>query len=202
VGWFMWTPKQSLVADTTGYGLRIDVDGTQDYQYSTQFGISNSNPNPLNDTPGVKPLPVNKPLSIDNKPLPVDKPTTPTPGNPTPANPNVVYQTHYVTVTDCSCPTGVPSPPGYGTPGTPGHGTPGYGTPGTPGHGTPGYGTPGYSPAYPSGVPGKYHNSSISNTTYGGPAQYTGAATHAKAGGLLIAFAAGIGTFYSTFFCY
>jgi hypothetical protein len=198
VGWFMWTPKQSLVADTTGYGLRIDVDGTQDYQYSTQFGISNSNPTPLNNTPGVKPLsvdnkplpvdkplpinkplPVYKPLSVDNKPLPVDKPTTPTPGNPT-----VVYQTHYVTVTDCSCPTGVPSAPGYGTPGTPGHGTPGYGTPG--------YGTPGYSPAYPSGVPGKYHNTSITNTTYGGPAQYTGEATHVKAGGLLIAFAAGI----------
>ena len=37
----MWTPSTSLEPDVTHYGLQIIVDGTGQYQYSTQFGISN-----------------------------------------------------------------------------------------------------------------------------------------------------------------
>ena len=37
----MWTPSTSLEPDVTHYGLQIIVDGTGEYQYSTQFGISN-----------------------------------------------------------------------------------------------------------------------------------------------------------------
>ncbi|KAL8809093.1 MAG: hypothetical protein Q9223_000148 [Gallowayella weberi] len=41
-GLFVWTPPPNLVADTTGYALRIIVaDGSGRFQYSNQFGISN-----------------------------------------------------------------------------------------------------------------------------------------------------------------
>ncbi|KAE8151875.1 Ser-Thr-rich glycosyl-phosphatidyl-inositol-anchored membrane family-domain-containing protein [Aspergillus avenaceus] len=40
-GKFEWTPSTSLEDDTTHYGLMIVVEGTGQYQYSTQFGISN-----------------------------------------------------------------------------------------------------------------------------------------------------------------
>lgn len=43
-GTFSWTPATSLEADVTGYGLQIIVTGTGQFQYSTQFGISNANP--------------------------------------------------------------------------------------------------------------------------------------------------------------
>ncbi|MCJ1347262.1 hypothetical protein MMC31_005484 [Peltigera leucophlebia] len=41
-GTFSWTPSTSLVADVTHYGLQIIVTGTGQFQYSTQFGISNA----------------------------------------------------------------------------------------------------------------------------------------------------------------
>ncbi|RAQ80964.1 extracellular serine-threonine rich protein [Aspergillus flavus] len=42
-GKFEWTPSTSLEADVTHYGLLLVVEGTGQYQYSTQFGISNPN---------------------------------------------------------------------------------------------------------------------------------------------------------------
>lgn len=41
-GTFSWTPSTALTADVTHYGLQIIVTGTGQFQYSTQFGISNS----------------------------------------------------------------------------------------------------------------------------------------------------------------
>jgi hypothetical protein len=43
-GSFVWTPSTDLVPDTTHYGLLLVVDADGEYQYSTQFGISNPNP--------------------------------------------------------------------------------------------------------------------------------------------------------------
>jgi len=40
-GSYVWTPSSSLEADVARYGIQIIVDGTGQYQYSTQFGISN-----------------------------------------------------------------------------------------------------------------------------------------------------------------
>jgi hypothetical protein len=40
-GTFVWTPSTSLVPDTTHYGILLVVTATGQYQYSTQFGISN-----------------------------------------------------------------------------------------------------------------------------------------------------------------
>ncbi|CAI7573452.1 unnamed protein product [Penicillium glandicola] len=39
-GEFQWTPSSDLEADTTHYGLLLVVEGTGQYQYSTQFGLS------------------------------------------------------------------------------------------------------------------------------------------------------------------
>ncbi|KXG47050.1 Cell wall beta-glucan synthesis [Penicillium griseofulvum] len=39
-GEFKWTPGSDLEADVTHYGLLLVVEGTGQYQYSTQFGIS------------------------------------------------------------------------------------------------------------------------------------------------------------------
>lgn len=40
-GKLTWIPATNLEANVTGYGLQIIVTGTGQYQYSTQFGISN-----------------------------------------------------------------------------------------------------------------------------------------------------------------
>lgn len=40
-GSFTWTPSTELEPDVTHYGLLLVVEGSGQYQYSTQFGISN-----------------------------------------------------------------------------------------------------------------------------------------------------------------
>lgn len=40
-GHFDWTPSSELEPDTTHYGLMIVVEGSGQYQYSTQFGVKN-----------------------------------------------------------------------------------------------------------------------------------------------------------------
>ncbi|MDI1490084.1 MAG: hypothetical protein OHK93_001284 [Ramalina farinacea] len=40
-GRYSWTPPTSLENDVSHYGIKIVVDATGDYQYSTQFGIVN-----------------------------------------------------------------------------------------------------------------------------------------------------------------
>ncbi|KAF9887820.1 hypothetical protein FE257_009626 [Aspergillus nanangensis] len=40
-GKFVWTPGSQLENDVTHYGLLLVVEGTGQYQWSTQFGISN-----------------------------------------------------------------------------------------------------------------------------------------------------------------
>ncbi|KAF3933200.1 hypothetical protein ABW20_dc0103955 [Dactylellina cionopaga] len=40
-GSYIWTPKTDLTPDTSRYGLQLIIDSNGQYQYSTQFGISN-----------------------------------------------------------------------------------------------------------------------------------------------------------------
>ncbi|KAK6341399.1 hypothetical protein TWF696_008475 [Orbilia brochopaga] len=42
-GSYSWTPKADLVPDVTHYGIQVIIDANGQYQYSTQFGISNAN---------------------------------------------------------------------------------------------------------------------------------------------------------------
>ncbi|KAL4892174.1 Ser-Thr-rich glycosyl-phosphatidyl-inositol-anchored membrane family-domain-containing protein [Aspergillus ambiguus] len=44
-GEYTWTPGAHLEPDTTHYGLLLVVEGTGQYQWSTQFGIKNPNYN-------------------------------------------------------------------------------------------------------------------------------------------------------------
>ncbi|PGH10180.1 hypothetical protein AJ80_07539 [Polytolypa hystricis UAMH7299] len=43
-GSFVWTPSTELEADVSHYGIQIIVEGTGQYQYSTQFGVENETP--------------------------------------------------------------------------------------------------------------------------------------------------------------
>lgn len=42
-GTYVWTPSTDLAPGTSGYGIQLICDDTGEYQYSTQFGISNPN---------------------------------------------------------------------------------------------------------------------------------------------------------------
>jgi hypothetical protein len=42
-GSYSWTPSTYLVPDVTHYGIKLIVDSNGQYQYTTQFGISNPN---------------------------------------------------------------------------------------------------------------------------------------------------------------
>ena len=53
-GNYWWTPSDDLEPGETGYGIQLIVDATGQYQYSTQFGISN---------PGWIPKPSHGPYS-------------------------------------------------------------------------------------------------------------------------------------------
>ena len=56
-GNYIWTPSNQL-ADSlgdTGYGIQLIVDATGQYQYTTQFGISNTDYNPETDNHPPKP---------------------------------------------------------------------------------------------------------------------------------------------------
>ncbi|PKX89591.1 GPI anchored serine-threonine rich protein [Aspergillus novofumigatus IBT 16806] len=50
-GSYSWTPSTDLENDVTHYGLLLVVEGTGQYQWSTQFGISN--PEEAADTPAA-----------------------------------------------------------------------------------------------------------------------------------------------------
>lgn len=45
-GSYTWTPKADLEPDTTHYGIQVIIDANGQYQYSTQFGVSNPNYEP------------------------------------------------------------------------------------------------------------------------------------------------------------
>jgi hypothetical protein len=57
-GSYSWTPSTDLEGDVIGYGLLIVVEGTGQYQYSTQFGIKNDKvvePSKTSSSPTGKP---------------------------------------------------------------------------------------------------------------------------------------------------
>jgi len=50
-GTYVWTPSTDLENDVTHYGIEIIVEGTGQYQYSTQFGIKNDEYAPPSEYP-------------------------------------------------------------------------------------------------------------------------------------------------------
>lgn len=88
-GTFSWSPSTALTPDVTHYGLQIIVTGTGQFQYSTQFGISNPEfvssksasvtptvSKPIVSTPTISTPTISKP--IVSTPT-TSKPTTSTP---------------------------------------------------------------------------------------------------------------------------
>lgn len=65
-GHFDWTPSTDLEPDTTHYGLMLVVEGSGQYQYSTQFGVKNeehgaaSSSAASSSTPATTETPVSK----------------------------------------------------------------------------------------------------------------------------------------------
>lgn len=57
-GHFDWTPDTELEPDTTHYGLLLVVEGTGQYQYSTQFGVKNDQPQVSSSAPVSSPVPI------------------------------------------------------------------------------------------------------------------------------------------------
>lgn len=49
-GTYQWTPADTLEPDTTHYGIQLIVDATGQYQYTTQFGISNPSYKPVSSS--------------------------------------------------------------------------------------------------------------------------------------------------------
>ena len=119
-GTFVWTPSTDLAAASEGYAIKIVDLATGNFQYTTQFGISNNkveakpSPAPEPVAPVATPVatPETKPSSVH-----VAEPVAPTIVNKAPTvekvEPKVTFSTLYETVTSCNCegsePTGIPT---------------------------------------------------------------------------------------------
>ena len=118
-GTYTWTPSLSLEADVTHYGLKLLVDGSDQFQYSTQFGISGATgPAPASPSPSATAT-VGPPVTQypDGQPqAPTGAPAPPMPPAG-PSGPIVVSMNATATTTYCppgSTPSGsavVPPPP-------------------------------------------------------------------------------------------
>jgi hypothetical protein len=107
-GDFTWTPSSSLEIDDTHYGLLLVVEGTGQYQYSTQFGIAKGSGSGSSDS-GATTIEVDQTTTY----CPEDASSTVAP-SPTSAPQTVVTVIDDVTTTYCpeeASSTAVPSAP-------------------------------------------------------------------------------------------
>jgi len=210
-GSYEWTPSTSLEPDVTHYGIQLIDEKTGAFQYSTQFGISNSKPSkpsesssppsPPSSAPSVKPESVGHgygahPYGSPAYGSPSSSYATGVPpvyGGSPHGKPSIVYSTTYETATSCSCETETPvaaatygSPTPYGAPPVAPYPVAPSGTALATGTGVPGAGANTTSPTYvaPSGP--------VYSST--GPANpiYTGAASQVKVGGVMVGIVAGL----------
>lgn len=86
-GHFNWTPDTTLEPDTTHYGLLLVVEGSGQYQYSTQFGVKNDKPRASSSAPVSSPFPVT-----------TDAPETKDAGQ---FNQQTIYSTKQFVTTNC-----------------------------------------------------------------------------------------------------
>jgi len=108
-GSYVWTPSTELEGDVIGYGILIVVEGTGQYQYSTQFGIKNdgySQPPKTTDKPTDKPT--GKPTSSG---YPVSTPKPSSSGYPVSSTPSS-YPVKTLTTSSSKAPTSIGYPTG------------------------------------------------------------------------------------------
>ncbi|CUS15065.1 unnamed protein product [Tuber aestivum] len=117
-GTYSWTPATDLEADVSRYGIQLIDDATGKYQYTTQFGISNSNPSvpsSSSSSPSISPASVTPTYSKSSSSVYVpSSSTTATSGYVTSGT--IIYSTSMLTVTSCGAAvTNCPGKP-YTTP--------------------------------------------------------------------------------------
>jgi len=84
-GTFVWTPDASLDDDVTHYGIQLVSEDTGNYQWSTQFGVSNKGPKPSSSSSipsgpsssALKPTSQRHPPPSKSVSHPISKPTSP-----------------------------------------------------------------------------------------------------------------------------
>jgi len=214
-GHFQWTPSKALEADVSHYGLQIIVEGTGQYQYSTQFGIKNPSGSGKPETEPEEPEQPTYPTDIPEVPEPSYTPEPePTDAEPTyPTYPTEVPEPTYTPEpepTDAeptypSYPTEVPEPePTDAEPTYPSYPTevpePTYPTEPEPTDAEPTYVQPSYTwvtvsvptpPASSSAYPTPSSSAYPTYTPTPAPPQFTGAAGRNSAAGLTGAAVAG-----------
>lgn len=184
-GSYEWTPSTSLEADVTHYGIQLIDDATGQYQYTTQFGISNSGG--ASSVSSVSVAPAADTTHYTHAAASSD------------CSSSVSYSTSYATLTSCDCeatptasectesatatviatPTAaVPTPAGTGT-----YPTPAAGTGSPSGHSN--------NTLYTVPVPTKSSpTSAVSSVPTA--VEYTGAGSQLRVGGALVAVVAGM----------
>ena len=94
IGYFLWTPDTNLEPDTSRYGILLTVEGTGQYQYSTQFGIKNDNYTPPDESEPEEPT--EDPIATATAPD-----TTSSAQLPPMPTPSVPIRTYTTTLCDC-----------------------------------------------------------------------------------------------------
>jgi len=202
-GTYSWTPSTSLEADVTHCGIQLIDEKTGAFQYSTQFGISNtapSKPSPSSSSypsssPAIKPESVGygygSPASSSSVAA-AHSYAPPAYGG----KHSVIYSTTYATLTSCSCETETPT--AAAAYGSPTYVAPVYTPPAPP------YGAPapsGTAVATGSGVPGGANSTTPTYVAPSGPVYsstgppnsvFTGAASQVKVGGVMVGIVAGL----------
>ncbi|KAL2013006.1 hypothetical protein VTN00DRAFT_531 [Thermoascus crustaceus] len=94
-GSYVWTPETSLEPDVSHYGILLVVEGTGQYQYSTQFGIKNDHYVPAaSSSAAAVPTPATTSVAVVTREAPQEPTTTSAPG---------MVPVDVVTTTMCDC---------------------------------------------------------------------------------------------------
>jgi hypothetical protein len=196
-GSYTWTPSTDLEDDTTHYGIEIIDDATGQYQYSTQFGISNPSYSSAASSSAATYATSSAPIEVKDS----------TKTSSADDDYSINYSTTYSTMTSCDCDSSTIAATATATgASTVSTGSPAAATPATtvaPGSGS--TGSAGSAPAgsdYPSNttmytVPAPTSSGAASPSgSAASVAEYTGAGSQVRVGGALVAVVAGMGMYH------
>lgn len=93
-GTFSWSPATELEDDVSHYGLQLICDATGEFQWSTQFGILNSQTPPVSSTPVSSATPVSETPAVSVSETPVVSVSEPASSSPVVSRPVVESSSH------------------------------------------------------------------------------------------------------------
>jgi hypothetical protein len=193
-GSYSWTPSTDLEDDTTHYGIELIDDATGQYQYSTQFGISNPNYSSASSSPrSVATYATSSAVQIEE--------TASTKTSAAADDYSITYSTFSATMTSCDCDSATATATGTGATGT---GSPAATTGAPATTAAPGTDSTGDVYSAPSGSASNTTLYTVPHPTASGNAsatgsnlaEYTGAGAQLRVGGALVAVVAGMGMFH------